>query len=87
MKKLSLIIALMLGTLSFASDQNAKLNKINSERAKQIVLVRIPDAKLQNVVKFEDNGETYKGEISHGGKKYNFEINAFTGRILKWETK
>lgn len=78
--KITILMGLMIGSIGFA-------NKLAPERVKQIVLARVPNSSPSNIVAFKENDSTYSGEIQNNGKKYVFEVNASTGKILKWEAK
>lgn len=56
--------------------------------AKQIVLSRVPGATEQSIriqLDMEDGIQVYEGELIFNNIKYEFELNAQTGDILKWE--
>lgn len=62
---------------------------ISLDRAKQIVLARIPGAKDSNIKEFEldyDHGQpVYEGEVIHNMREYEFEMDARTGDIIEWD--
>lgn len=61
---------------------------IGAERARQIVLERIPGATAANFTEFETGREdgvpVYEGEVVYDGAKYDFEIVAATGEVIEW---
>ena len=79
----ALLGCLVLGSLSFAGSKDYKKSnfshkkssykrsKITPARAKQIALAKVPGATLRN--------------INYRGYTYEFEIDAYTGRITDWD--
>ncbi|MCC0660500.1 cell wall-binding repeat-containing protein [Clostridioides sp. ZZV14-6154] len=68
------------------SDSNANNNKsiISIEKAKSIMLNKVPGGKI---VKFEydEDDKEYEGEIIKGSNEYDITISAITGKILEYE--
>lgn len=64
---------------------------ISEEAAKNIALERVPGASYSNIYKFklefDDNRWEYEGKIIYDSYEYEFEIDANTGNILKWEVE
>ena len=64
---------------------------ISSDEAVQSALARVPGATVANVTEFNrdyENGRLeYEGEIHYNGYEYDFEIDADTGTITKWEVE
>jgi len=59
---------------------------ISSDKAKSIVLAKIPGAKIVELEKDRDDGRViYEGEAYLDGIEYEFEIDAYTGTIFKWD--
>lgn len=61
---------------------------ISLEEAQNIALERVPGATAQNMaigLDFDDGWYTYEGDILYNRVEYEFEIDANTGKILKWE--
>ncbi len=59
---------------------------IGEEKARQIVLNKIPGATIISFKRDIDDGRTvYEGEARLDNVEYDFEINATDGSILKWE--
>ena len=83
--KIALFGILVIGSLSFSASKERK--KIVEVKAKQIALAKIPGATFANVLDFDSNENFYKGEISYRGVEYNFEIDAYTGKIINWNEK
>ena len=90
MKKMTkfLILAVMavLGTTVVSS-----VEAISSDEAVQSALSRVPGATVANVTEFNrdyENGRLeYEGEIHYNGYEYDFEIDADTGTVTKWEVE
>ena len=65
----------------------AQQQTISSDKARSIVLAKIPGAAIVELEKDRDDGRViYEGEAHLNGREYEFEIDAYTGTILKWET-
>lgn len=64
---------------------------ISEEAAKNIALERVPGASHSNIYKFklefDDTRWEYEGKIIYDSYEYEFEIDANTGNILKWEVE
>lgn len=62
---------------------------IGIDKAKSIALSRVRGANNSHVRKlkfdYEDGRPVYEGEIRYNGWEYDFEIDAVTGKIVKWE--
>lgn len=62
--------------------------QISLEEATQIALERVPGATEQNIsihLDFDDGWYIYEGDIIYNRMEYEFDIDANTGTILKWE--
>ena len=44
---------------------------------------KVPGATLRNIKDFDE--DSYEGEIHYRGYTYEFEIDAYTGRITDWD--
>ena len=69
------------------SSQPSSPSFIGEEKARQIALDKVPGASF---TKFEldiddDDPPKYEGELKKDGMEYEFEIDAVTGALLKWE--
>lgn len=66
-------------------------NMISEEEARQIALDQVPGATAQDIREFEsgyDNGRLeYEGKIHYEQKEYEFEIDGYSGDILKWDVE
>lgn len=90
--KLNKMIAIGLGVvltsstvLSQVGVADAASKLIGSAKAKEIMLKKVPGAKI---VKFRlDNDKTpeYEGELRKGSYKYEIDVNAKTGKITDYE--
>ncbi len=90
--KLNKMIAIGLGVvltsstvLSQVGVADAASKLIGSTKAKEIMLKKVPGAKI---VKFRlDNDKTpeYEGELKKGSYKYEIDVNAKTGKITDYE--
>ena len=61
---------------------------VSLEEAQDIALERVPGATSKNIsieLDRDDGWYIYEGEIVYDGMEYEFEIDADTGNILKWE--
>ena len=61
---------------------------ISMEEAKSIALARVQGASEQNMsikLDYDDGWYVYEGEIMYDGMEYEFDIDANSGTILKWE--
>lgn len=69
----------------------SSVEAISSDEAVQSVLARVPGATVANVTEFNRDYEKgrleYEGEIHYNGYEYDFEIDADTGTITKWEVE
>lgn len=85
-KFLILAVVAVLGTAVVSS-----VEAISSDEAVQSALARVPGATVANVTEFNrdyENGRLeYEGEIHYNGYEYDFEIDADTGTVTKWEVE
>ena len=85
-KFLILAVVAVLGTTVVSS-----VEAISSDVAVQSALARVPGATVANVTEFNrdyENGRLeYEGEIHYNGYEYDFEIDADTGTVTKWEVE
>ena len=61
---------------------------VTLEEAQNIALERVPGASAQNIsieLDEDDGWYIYEGDSVYDGMEYEFEIDANTGNILKWE--
>ncbi len=61
---------------------------LSLEEAQNIALARVPGATAQNIrieLDFDDGWYLYEGDILYNRVEYEFEIDANTGNVLKWE--
>lgn len=59
---------------------------LTAEQAKTIVLSKVDNGRIVEFETDRDDGrKVYEGEVISGNVKYDFEIDADTGVILKWE--
>lgn len=61
---------------------------VTLEEAQEIALDRVQGATARNIsieLDEDDGWYVYEGEIVYDGMEYEFEIDADTGNILKWE--
>ena len=68
---------------------NRNGNYIGINRARSIALSRVPGANSSHVRKLhldrEDGRMVYEGKIYYNGLEYEFDIDAVSGRIVKWD--
>lgn len=60
--------------------------KLSHDRVKQIVTARVPGANASEITHFQAGTDSFTGQLVHGGVVYVFEIDAYTGRAIKWDT-
>ena len=72
-----------------STSPNTGASYIGEAKARSIALAKITGASERNVTKlkldYDDGRWQYEGEIIFGSFEYEFEIDAFTGKILSWE--
>lgn len=68
------------------SDSNSNNNNsiISIEKAKSIMLNKVPDGKIVKF-KYDEDDKEYEGEIIKGSNEYDITISAITGKILEYE--
>ena len=62
--------------------------RIDGAEAQNIALERVPGATAQDMsieLDYDDGWYIYEGDILYNRTEYEFEIDANTGNILKWE--
>lgn len=68
----------------------SEVTEITEDRAKEIALAKVSGATAENIrefkKEFDDGREKYDGKIVYNNTEYEFEIDAKTGEIIKWET-
>lgn len=76
------------------SDQGAESTAspvLTETQIKAVALEKVPGATEENIREFRkerDNGrDEYEGKIIYNNTEYEFEIDAETGRIIKWEAE
>lgn len=79
-------------TVSQETEQSVSVNEssdIGAEKAKQIILDKVPGAVEASIYEFErdyDDGRVvYEGSLYHDGYEYEFEVDGATGSLLQWE--
>jgi len=86
LKGFVLAAIVVIGTATVSS-----VEAISSDEAVQSALARVPGATVTNLTEFNrdyENGRLeYEGEIHYNGYEYDFEIDADTGTITKWEVE
>lgn len=64
---------------------------ITAEEAKELALAQVPGATSDDIREFEtdteDGATVYEGTIVYGGMEYEFEIDAYSGSFLSWESE
>lgn len=73
------------------STENTALQALTETQIKAIALEKVPGATEDNIREFKkerDNGrDEYEGKIIYNNTEYEFEIDAQTGKIIKWESE
>lgn len=73
---------------SSTAGQTSSGAQISMEEAMQIALDRVPGATEQNIsisLERDDGWLIYEGDILYNRMEYEFEIDAQSGTMLKWE--
>lgn len=68
--------------------KTAEVVQVPMEEARQIALDRVPGATEDNIsikLEVDDGWYIYEGDILYNRMEYEFEIDANTGDVLKWE--
>ena len=77
--------------VSQASCKVSDKDMISEKAAKDTALAKVPGASQSDIRKFKldkDNGKLeYDGTIVFGGKKFEFSIDAKSGKITEWSEK
>ena len=59
---------------------------ISMDDARALVLEKVPGATITKIeLDYDDGRKIYEGEAYKDGYEYEFEINASTGKFIKWE--
>ena len=61
---------------------------IGQDKARQIALALVPGAGTEHIrlkLDYDDGRALYEGDIRYGGQEYEFELDAASGAVLKWE--
>ncbi|EDT70601.1 cell surface protein [Clostridium perfringens D str. JGS1721] len=58
---------------------------IGEEKAKNIMLSKVPNSKITKFYLDNDNTPEYEGTLINGNTKYDISVNAITGAILEFE--
>ncbi len=70
---------------------SAQDGAITETEAKEIALAKVPGATDENIrefkKEFDDGREEYDGKIVYNKTEYEFEIDAKTGDVIKWESE
>ena len=81
----NLVIENQTGNSEIKSAKNDR-TKLSQDRVKQIVTARVPGANVSEITNFQAGADSFTGRLVHGGTVYVFEIDAYTGRAIKWDT-
>lgn len=70
---------------------NTNTSAVSESSVKKTVLAKVPGATEANIYKFkldyDDGRAEYEGEIIYNQMEYDFEVDAQTGTIIKWEAE
>ena len=64
--------------------------QVSEADAKALLLARVPGAtepELRIRLDMEDGVLVYEGELRHGGREYDFTLDAVTGVLLEWSSE
>lgn len=79
------------GSNTSVQDTSATQSGITDQKAKEIALAKVPGATEADVREFkkerDDGREKYEGKIIYNKTEYEFEIDAASGEIIKWESE
>lgn len=70
------------------TDGGATGTAIGEDDVREAVIERLPEAKNADIRMhrdWDDGREVYEGEFFLNGVEYDFEVDATTGKIVKWE--
>ena len=81
----NLVIENQTGNSEIKSAKNDR-TKLSQDRVKQIVTARVPGANVSEITNFQAGADSFTGRLVHGGTVYVFEIDAYTGRAIQWDT-
>jgi hypothetical protein cdivTM_06482 len=81
----NLVIENQTGNSEIKSAKNDR-TKLSQDRVKQIVTARVPGSNVSEIKDFRGEGDSFKGKLIHAGVTYDFEIDAYTGRAIKWSS-
>ena len=66
---------------------NPSAGYLGLAQVQEIVLAKVPGGTIRDLeFDYEDGRPVYEGEVRQGRLEVDFEIDALTGHILKWET-
>lgn len=74
--------------LGNAGVRNEDQNQMTEEEAQNIILKQIKGATKDMIAMHLDTDDGmlfYEGKVVYNGTEYEFELNAYTGDIIKWE--
>ena len=90
--KLNKMVAVALGViltsstvLSQVGAADAASKLIGSTKAKEIMLKKVPGAKIVKFRLDNDNTPEYEGELTKGSYKYEIDVNAKSGKVTDYE--
>jgi uncharacterized membrane protein YkoI len=76
-------------TNTTANNNSSGNDLITVDRAKEIAVKKVPGASVTDIKKFdfdaEDGRIIYEGTLVYDKTEYEFDIDAKTGEIIKWE--
>ena len=79
------VIESQVGNSEVKDSKNSRV-KLSHDRVKQIVTARVPGANVSEITNFQAGADSFTGRLVHGGTVYVFEIDAYTGRAIQWDT-
>ena len=79
------VIENQVGNSEVKDSKNSRV-KLSHDRVKQIVTARVPGANVSEITNFQAGADSFTGRLVHGGTVYVFEIDAYTGRAIKWSS-
>lgn len=74
------------GSTSTPKPTTAPSTAISMDDARALVLEKVPGATIVKIEQdYDDGRKIYEGEAYKGSTEYDFEIDAATGKFIKWE--
>lgn len=75
--------------VDYQQQQGTGGSYIGEEAARNVALAKVPGAVAGDIVKFklDSSDAKYELELVYGNVRHEFEIDAYTGKVLEWESE